>query len=625
MSDPAVSPPSLAGVGGRGSVVVRSGLLTMVGLVALGGTRLIHGSLVSRATDNQTFAEIGTLIGLAMTASLFLPGGLSSAASKFIPFQRGKGDPALARAAYRLITLVGLGCAVALGALVGLFAAVVLDVSQSGAIAAALLTAVFSMYGVAKGALYGFDRVVPYTWLEIAGSVVAVVATVVVVASGSHAYLFPLIFGYAVLMAGAAWVLRPRPHEERARLGAADRSEMAGYVGLASIGGLASVGPLQLLPLFAGWFTSAVEVSYFVAAVTLVAPLYFLPRALGMALFPEMSRAHGAGDVVTVRRHADISTRALLALLAPMFAVGIFVARDVLVLFGGAAYAPGAAVLQVLLAATYLSVIQVAAVNVLSSGTRREVRIPVYSAVAGSLVGLAFLIPLGTWFGSAGVAAAYLIAVGAVATGPMVAASRRYDMAWAHPLARSLVAVTVALAVALVVDATGMSGAGRVVLDVGLALAARCRLRRAAARGHPARETPCPLATAWRRHRRPNSTTRKEDARVVGDQPVRLVVIVAASDVEPASAVPVADHALSASEQVQDQRGHVVVPNRNPVQYRGRHSIHAHRYIIVQRGLLLVPDDVTRRSNMEYAEVDLLGPGECTHRHRSAGLTVVPH
>jgi O-antigen/teichoic acid export membrane protein len=461
-----------AGVGGRGSAVVRSGLLSMVGLVALGGTRVIHGSLVGRATDNQTFAEVGTLIGLAMTASLFLPGGLSSAASKFIPFHRGKGSPAAARAALRLLTLVGLGCAVGLGALVGAFAAVVLHVSLSGAIGVALLTAVFSMYGVAKGALYGFDRVVPYTWLEIAGSVVAVVATIAVVASESHAYLAPLIVGYAVLMIGAAWVLRPRPHEERARLGVADRREMAGYVGLASVGGLASAGLLQLLPLLARWFTSAVEVSYFAAGVTLVAPLYFLPRALGMALFPEMAKAHGAGDVDAVRRHADVSTRALLVLLAPVFAVGIFVARDALVLVFGTAYAPGAAVLQVLLAATYLAVIQVAAVNVLSSGTRREVRIPVFSAVAGSLLGLVLLIPLGTWFGSAGVGTAYLIAVGAGAAGPVVAAWRRYDMDWAGPFVRSLAVVAAALILALVVDTLPLAGAVRVVLDLGLALGA---------------------------------------------------------------------------------------------------------------------------------------------------------
>ncbi len=475
MSDPVVTPPPPVVAGVRGSPVVKSGLLAMVGLVALGGTRLIHGSLVSRATDNQTYAEIGTLIGLAITASLFLPGGLASAASKFIPFHRGKGDVAAAQAAYRVLTLVGLGCAVALGAVVGLFSVFALRVSMSYAIGVALLTAAFSMYSVAKGALYGFDRVVPYTWLEIAGSVVAVAATIAVVVSGSHAYLAPLTVGYAVLMIGGLWVLRPRRHESRhesrVAVREADRREMAGYIGLASVGGLASAGLLQLLPLLAGWFTTAVEVSYFVAGVALVAPLYFLPRALGMALFPAMARAHGAGDVDSVRRHADVSTRALLVVLAPLFAAGTMIAREVLLVFGGADYAPGAAVLQVLLVATYLSVVAVAAVNALSSGDRREVRIPVFSAVVGSLVGLLLMIPLGVWFGSAGVGTAYLIAVGITSAGPLVVAWRRYDMEWSDPMTRSLVVVVAALIVAWVVDGLAVAGAARVMLDLGLALA----------------------------------------------------------------------------------------------------------------------------------------------------------
>ncbi len=392
-STPAASPVN----GGRGAGVVRTGLLSMVGLIALGGTRLIHGSLVSRATDHQTYALVGTLIGLSLTASLFLPGGLASAASKFIPFYRGKGEQAAAWAAHRLLTVAGLVCAVALGAVVGLVAMVALRVTFADAAAVALLTAIFSGYSVAKGALYGFGRVVPYTWLEIAGSVVAVVSTVVVIAIGARTYLAPLTLGYSVLMVGALVLLRPAG--DRARMDPAARREMASFVGLASVGGLASAGLLQLLPLLARGFTSAVEVSYFVAAVTLVAPLYFLPRALGMALFPAMAHAHGAGDVDAVRRHADLSTRALLVLLAPLFAVAIPVAREVLVLFGGSSYAAGAAVLQVILLATYIAVIQVAAVNALSSGTRREVRIPVYSAVGGAIIGLILLIPLGTWFG----------------------------------------------------------------------------------------------------------------------------------------------------------------------------------------------------------------------------------
>ena len=70
----------------RSPAVLRAGMLSMLALVALGGTRLIHASIVGRATDNATYALVATLIGVATTAGLFLPGGLASAASKFVPY-----------------------------------------------------------------------------------------------------------------------------------------------------------------------------------------------------------------------------------------------------------------------------------------------------------------------------------------------------------------------------------------------------------------------------------------------------------------------------------------------------------------------------------------------------------
>jgi len=437
----------------------------MVGLVALGGTRVIHLSLITHATDKDTVAVVGTLIGLAMTASLFLPGGLASAASRFVPYYRGAGDDAAARNAYRLLTVAGYACAIGLGVTVAAIASALGGVTAGDVVAVGILTAVFSAYSVAKAALYGFERVVPYTWLEVAGSVVAVGATVVVVATGARAFLLPLTIGYAVLMLGALVVLRrtsahPVP-SRRARL---NPKEMAVYVGLASVGGVASAGLLQVLPVVARWFTSQTEVAYFVAAVALVAPLYFLPRALGMALFPAMAKAHGAGDVDAVRRHADVFTRALLVLLAPLFAAGLLIAPEVLALFGGGEYADGAGVLRIILLATYASVAQVAAVNALSSGD--GVRIPVWSAVIGAAVGLAAVVPLGRWFGAAGVAVAYLIASAVGAAVPLAVVWRRFGMAWTGPAVRSFAILSITLVVAQIIDGTTSYGSGRIAIDV---------------------------------------------------------------------------------------------------------------------------------------------------------------
>jgi hypothetical protein len=76
--------------------VVRTGALSMIALAALGLTRMIHGSLVSHATDRATYGLVGTLLGTTVIASFVFPGGLSSAAAKYIAMYRGAGRPGAA-------------------------------------------------------------------------------------------------------------------------------------------------------------------------------------------------------------------------------------------------------------------------------------------------------------------------------------------------------------------------------------------------------------------------------------------------------------------------------------------------------------------------------------------------
>jgi O-antigen/teichoic acid export membrane protein len=452
-----------------GPAVVRSGLLSMLALAALGGTRLVHGSLVSHATDPETYGMVGTLIGIAMAAGLSVPNGLAGAAAKFVPYQRARGNADGARAVHRGLRHVSRAWAVLTGLAAGLGTAAVFPLTTLTAISAGALVAAFSLYSVEKGALYGFDRVASYVRLELIGSGIAVGSTIAIVAMGWTGYLVPLVLGYSLLAFGAAVVLRgPKPPREAIRR--EERREIAVYVALASIGGLTSFGFLQALPLLAEQFTSRAQVGLFVAGVTLVTPFYFLPRALGIALFPALAHAHGAGDVARVRQHTDLSTRGLLMLIAPTFAVAILLSRELLVLFGGAEYAGGVSVLQVLLAATCVAVSQVPAVNALSSGAARDVWIPVTSAVVGCATGLVVVVPLGYWLGGVGVATAYLVAVVAMQR-PMVTVWRRYDMSWAGLLFRTFGIVVGALAIGRLADAVALEGTPRLIVDLASAAA----------------------------------------------------------------------------------------------------------------------------------------------------------
>ncbi|HEX6685716.1 MAG TPA: lipopolysaccharide biosynthesis protein [Candidatus Limnocylindrales bacterium] len=434
------------GVGRRtGAAIIRSSLLSMLAIAALGITRLVHLSVIGRSVPegDPHWSALVALIGVTMTAGLFLPGGLASAAGKFIPYHLGRNDLATAQSVHKLLAWAGYVGALVLAVMVGLIALASYPISGLDAFAVGLLTFVFSGYSVEKAALYGFHRIEGYVRLELAGSVLAIVSTIVLVVMGWTAYLTPLILGYTVLIIGT-WVLLPRPAKTPA-VRIEDKKEIIGYVVLASIGGLASAGLLQALPAIASVFTTHVEVLHFGYAVSLVAPLYFLPRALGLALFPAMAHAHGAGDLESVRQQADLTTRALFVLLAPLFAVAIVLSRQVLGIVFGWQFGDGAFVLQLLLAATFMMVTQVAAVNALSSGSPRDVRVPVtWSVVAGS-IGVLVAIPLGLALGGSGVGLAYLLAAAISSIGPLSAVSRAHGLDWRGPVLRSLAVVALAM------------------------------------------------------------------------------------------------------------------------------------------------------------------------------------
>jgi O-antigen/teichoic acid export membrane protein len=271
-----------------------------------------------------------------------------------------------------------------------------------------------------------------------------------------------------VFVAGARLLLRRDTAGEVAPAGSFDRREVAGFVGLACLGTLASTGFTQGMPLLARAFVGPDAVAAFTLVIALVAPMYFLPRALNLALFPAMAHAHGAGDVGAVRRHTDVLTRALVVLLVPLFGVAVLVARELLTVYGGGGYAEAAPVFQLVLVGTYLSVIQVAAVNALSSGTRRQVRIPVTSAVTGALVGCALAPLLAAEFGAVGLAAGYVAGTAVIAGGPIVATWRLHRMRWAGVLARALGLLALAAVAGAWLDTAAPPGAVR----IGVALAA---------------------------------------------------------------------------------------------------------------------------------------------------------
>ncbi len=468
---PGLSVKGPAPLGGR--AVLRAGALSTGALVALGVSRLAHGSLISHAVGPSTYGLIGSLLGITYVAALFVPAGLASAMAKYVAQSRGRDDAQGARSAYLFLRRLSDVCAVVLGLIAAVVADLLYPVSVGEMVQVGLLTAAFSAYSVDKAAFYGFGRIARYSWLEFAGSGLAIVATIAVVVSGSTLYLAPLVIGYSVVAVGSRLSLRGATS---VGVPAAHRREFLTFAGLAAIGAGSAAGLLQGIPLLAGWFTDARNVGYLVAAVTLVSPLYLLPRVLGLALFPAMSQARGGGAEHAVRRSADLSMRGTMVTLAPLFAVALPLAGPILAIYGGAQYAEGAPELRLLLIATYVSVVAIGPINALSSGSVREARTPVGFALLGCVLGLVLVAPLGWWLGGTGVAVAYLAATVLTSAGPMVVAARKWSLRWTGTSVRSVIAVAGAYALAVGADALPASwGVDLVAATVcGLFAAAVC-------------------------------------------------------------------------------------------------------------------------------------------------------
>lgn len=448
LSRTGVTAPSSSEPAGKVSSVARNSALSMVALVVLGGTRVVYGSLISRVTDRETYGLIGVLIAVTMIATFLLPAGIGSAISRYVPFNRGRDDLPAARGVYRFLARVGwLGAlGLTIGAFLVAFAGLHRPIGQS--VEVALLTLTYSLYTTQKAALYGFGRVARYAQLELVASAVILILTLAVIATASTWYLTPFIIGYAVFAAAGAISVRRDAAGEATAVRPNGRRELVGFVFLACLGTLTAAGFLQGTQFLAALFAAPAELAYFTAAVALTAPMYFLPRALALALFPSMSEAHGAGDVDAVRRHADLATRGLLAVLTPLFVAGILLSAELMEAFGGSRYVDGAGVLRLILAGAFLSVLQVGSVNALSSGSNWQLRTPVTWAVVGCTVGLLSVAFLGPTLGATGVALAYLLGTAVGAAGPMIVVWRRHAMPWAGPGARALACLGAAILVA---------------------------------------------------------------------------------------------------------------------------------------------------------------------------------
>jgi lipopolysaccharide/colanic/teichoic acid biosynthesis glycosyltransferase len=176
-----------------------------------------------------------------------------------------------------------------------------------------------------------------------------------------------------------------------------------------------------------------------------------------------MARAHGQGARDVIRRQTDLATRLLIVVTLPVFVGAIFLARPVLALTFGSRFAPSQGTLVIMLAATFISIIPVPAVNSITAVEARYVKIATFASVAGLLIGIAWWLALGPHGGVPAVAVGYL--VGSVVQGviPMAVAWRRYKLDWTPIALRLCLSVLVAGLTEMFLAHESVATSGRLV------------------------------------------------------------------------------------------------------------------------------------------------------------------
>lgn len=436
MSDPTPSHIRLA----------RNTALSLAAIGLLGAGRLLYTIVIGRRFDAAVLGRATLAINAAMFATLLVSGGWQASTAKYVAQAIGRGEPAVARGIYRRTLLHNTSGGMVVAAMVAAALAVApgIDLTTRDAILAGVVALGFNAYQHLKSAQYGFGAVATYLRMESIASGLMIAGVVAVAVAGARAAVLVPVAGSYVVFSVLALAAGPR-REEFAPVPRPLWREIQGFTLLAIIGTVASAGFLNLSPVFAGRYDNPQALGVFSAALALVMPVYFFPRALSLALFPSIAFRYGEARLDAVRSQLHQTGRALwIVLLAPV-AVAAVASRVVLRWLFGDAYESGDLILTIMLGATYLSVVQIPYVTTLSGTDRRYFKVPALASVAGFAVGVILWVTLGARHGATGVAWGYLIGSVPQAAIPIAFAARTFGVrVWSTAVRAALVWAAVA-------------------------------------------------------------------------------------------------------------------------------------------------------------------------------------
>lgn len=419
--------------------LVRRAGLSMLGMAANGGSRLLTAILIGRLGGPSLLGVTQTANSLSQLLALAWPTSAGSAASRFVAGARGRGDMAGAGAVatylLRRNVFVSLGLA-----LVGAASWWLLDIGpRVGALVVAALTIAYASYSVARGVQLGAGQVRRAALLDVTSASLGVVGVAVLLLLGVRSVwlLVPIAVSYVL------YSLFTRPPLAEGVLVGLERRKVTTFVWLGVLGTIASAGFLQAAVLVARMWGGHAFAGQYAAALALATPLSMLAAAVSLSLFPMLAEAASRGDLAGVRTQTTKATAFLIAIMLSLVGPVALVSGPLVAAVWGDSFGIAGKMLPYLLAAVLLNTVSVPSVNALTSGSNRGMAVSAAASFAGLTTGLVSWLLLVPESLQVGVPLGYLLGVVVISVTPVIVVWRRDEHAWLRMWSRFAAGLTI--------------------------------------------------------------------------------------------------------------------------------------------------------------------------------------
>lgn len=423
------------------SRVPRAAAWTGIGLLATGVIRFAGRWLSDSLFGIEGLALVTAALSISTIAAI--PGaiGMSSGITKLIAEKTvsGQGEQTAVTAVRWGLTAAVV--AAAAGALYSMGDPAVESFGPGGAALIAILTVAFAAYTLGKSILFGFGRIRSYTLSEATGLLLFTLGALAAWWIGRvEVLLVALAMGY--LPVARSVVVRKVDSSETV-----ERRTLLGYTAVGTVGSLAGVGFTATTPLVASALGGVAGVALIGAILAILEPLNLAPRAVGLAILPDISRSESGGNTVESADTLRTATGLVAAVALPICLL-LLLERDRILGWVFPSDLVGGATLGWFAMAFMVSVIGAPSVTALAAANLKLASVSMTASLIGFGTAAVLWITLGDSQGVTAIAIGYFVGSVIQVGIPIVTAWRRFGVRWASQWGRIAAATAVAAVLA---------------------------------------------------------------------------------------------------------------------------------------------------------------------------------